>query len=180
MKKSLLILFIVFVAQYSYGQIYYGENKLTTSRITGTKVGNVFGAVMTYGLSPANSSKIIEGATSETQIKDKKPSFKFHFGESKDSLLMDEQRMDGIFMVKLRKKKKKAKTRQLRSGSYGLIAGVQTGVDEDYVIPLNIEKDGDKTFIVRPKTELEEGEYCFFYIGKDIETTAVYDFTIIK
>lgn len=47
-------------------------------------------------------------------------------------------------------------------------------------ISLNIEKDGDKTFIVRPKTELEEGEYCFFYIGKDIETTAVYDFTIIK
>ena len=153
---------------------------MTTSRITGTKVGNVFGAVLTYGLSPANSSKTIEGATSETQIKDKMPIFKFHFGESKDSLLMNPERMSGIYMVKLRKKKKKARTRQLRSGSYGLIAGVQTGVDEDDIIPISVENEDTNTFIIKPKEELEDGEYCFFYIGKDITTTSVYDFTIIE
>lgn len=179
MKKVLLAIACLFCLNVE-AQIYYGDKQLTKSRITGTKVGNVFGAVLTYGLSPANSSKTIEGATSETQIKDKMPAFKFHFGESKDSLLMNPERMSGIFMVKLRKKKKKAKTRQLRSGSYGLIAGVQTGVDEDDIIPINVENENANTFIIKPKIELEEGEYCFYYVGKDITITSIYDFTIIK
>lgn len=42
----------------------------------------------------------------------------------------------------------------------------------------NEEEDG--VFTVKPKEGLEDGEYAFYYFGKDIKQSKVYDFCIKK
>lgn len=160
-------------------QVYYNGEKLYSSRITGKKVGNLLGAYVTAGISSAKQSLMIEGETSETAITEKRPTFRFKFGDSKDSIFMDRGNMDKVILVKLYPKKK---ARQLRIGKYGLTAGVQTSVGIEDMIPLRVEEDENNSdmFVVRPKEELEDGEYAFYYSDKNIarRENKVYDFSI--
>lgn len=89
MKKKILLCIALglFSLQVS-SQIFYNGEKLRTSKIEGNRVGNVVGAYFTIGISSAKSYKIIEGDTSETEISEKKPEFKFSFMSKKDSLFL--------------------------------------------------------------------------------------------
>lgn len=80
-------------------------------------------------------------------------------------------------MVKM---KEKGHSRRIRIGKYGVIGGFHTGLNEKDVIHLDIKQESDSVFIVRPKSELEDGEYCFYYNGDALEIDHVYDFTISK
>ena len=177
MKKVILFVFLL-ACQYSFSQVYYndGDNDiiLPTSRITGNKVGNVVGAYFTLGLSAANSNKIIEGDHSELEIDNKRPTFDIHF--KNDNL--NGYDMNNIVLVKVHKKKN---SRNLRTGKYGLIAGVQNGVNQDDIIPINVEKENG-VIVISPKSKLKKGEYCFYYVGQvpnDVDkANVVYDFMI--
>lgn len=179
MKKYLLAVILFAISLSASSQVFYNGEKLYSSRITGKKLGNLLGAYVTVGISSAKQNLMIEGKTSENIVNEQRPVFKFKFGASKDSIFMDRANMDKIILVKIYPKKN---ARQLRIGKYGLAAGVQTSVGADDMIPLNIEEDeeNDNTFIVRPKGDLEDGEYCFYYTDKQLKHMAnkVYDFNI--
>lgn len=177
--RRIFVLFIIsfFVAPVIRAQIYYNDTVLSSSRIIGNKVGNIAGAYLTFGLSAANSNKVVEGASSSMEIAEEKPEFRFVFSSTTDSMLIDPLYMDYIVLVKLHDKKK---TRQIRTGKYGLVAGVQTGLNEDDIIPLSVEQQNDSVYMVSPKTELEKGEYCFYYVEKVPRIRYVYDFAITK
>lgn len=184
MKKILLLTMAIMTILYSYAQdipgIYYNNQKLGYSRIIGKNVGNIAGAYFTLGLSSAKSNKVIEGKTAEMEIKDKKPEFTIIFGKDKQTgyIFTNEKNIDNIFLVRLHGKKG---NRNLRTGKYGL-TGVKTGIDEEDVIPLSIEKTNEDKIIIRPKTSLKKGEYCFYYMGEPpTEESAfkgVFDFSV--
>lgn len=186
MKKITFLFFILFTlsmkAQDKIG-IYYDANKVGYSRVIGKRVGNIAGAYFTLGLSPANSNKVIEGETAETRIKDKKPVFTIYFGDDIDTeyIFSDPSNMDNLILIQLHEKKK---TRSLRTGKYGLVAGVKTGIDEKDVQPLKIEKIDKNSYRVSPRKELKVGEYAFYYSGNvpegKNEFNGIFDFSIIK
>lgn len=177
--KKLLTLILFAVSLTASSQVYYNGEKLYSSRITGKKIGNLLGAYVTVGLSSAKNNLIIEGNMSENLIEEKRPKFTFKFGNTKDSLFMDKTNMDKIMLVKIYPKKN---NRQLRIGKFGLTAGVQTSAGGEDAMPLRIEEDEESegVFIVRPREDLENGEYCFFYTDKQMVHNAskVYDFSI--
>ena len=158
-------------------QVYYNGEKLGTSRIQGERIGNLFGAFMTIGLSPANTSKIIEGKQAELVIKDKRPLFVIKFESKNDHIYMKSENMEYIVLTSLQKK---GSSRRLRTGKYGLIAGIQTNISEKEIIPISIEESEEENgvFLVKPKEELKKGEDAFYYIRDDIEPKNVYDFSV--
>lgn len=184
--KKILFLLIVFISCSANAQnkcgIYYNSDKIGYSRIVGKKVGNIAGAYFTLGLSAANSNKVIEGESAETKIKETKPVFTVHFGDDQQTgyLFTNPANIDNILLLKLYKKKK---SRNLRTGKYGL-TGVKTGVDEKDIQPLHIEKLDDNSYQIYPREELEKGEYAFYYIGDIPEGkdpfNGVFDFSVKK
>ena len=177
--KKILTAFLFAISLTASSQVFYNGEKLYASRITGKKLGNLLGAYVTVGISSVKQNLIIEGSTSENVIKECRPVFSFKFGTTNDSLFMDKANMDKIMIVKVYKKKN---IRQLRIGKYGFVAGVQTTAGGDDSVPLRIEEDeeNDGVFLARPREDLEDGEYCFFYTDKEMAHKAnkVYDFCI--
>lgn len=178
MKKILLSMLLAVIAVDANSQVFYNGEKLGNSRIQGSKVGNIAGAYFTLGLSSAKSNKVVEGETSGLDIKDKRPVFTILFSESaRDSVFMDKENMDKIVLVKMHEKKN---SRLIRTGKYGLAAGVQKGLLADDIIPISID-DSEKeeyTYSIRPKSELKKGEYGFIYVLNGKPVSKVYDFTI--
>lgn len=177
MKKIISLLALLLIAFSAYAQVFYNGNKLGTSRLQGNKVGNLFVASVTASLAPANTSKVVEGETAETVITESKPVFIVRFESKRDSVFANSENIDAIVLMKLHVKKN---SRRLRTGKFGIAAGVQTGVAQKDLIPISIEEDEneDRVFIVKPKIELEKGEYAFYFVGKDIRLSKVYDFAI--
>ena len=184
MKKILLILIFVTASANIYAQdtagIYHNNEKVGYSRIIGKNVGNIAGAYFTLGLSSAKSNKVVEGDFAETKISSENPEFVIVFGEDKQTgyIFSNERNIDNLFLIKLNERKNK---REIRTGKYGL-TGVKTGVNEDDVIPLAIEKIADNKIKVHPKKPLTKGEYCFYYMGsapsEDGAFNGVFDFSI--
>lgn len=178
MKKTILSMLLAVVTVGASAQVFYNEEKLGNSRIQGNKVGNIAGAYLTFGLSSAKSNKVVEGETSGLDIKDKRPVFTILFYESaKDSVFMDKDNMDKIVLVKMHEKKN---SRLIRTGKYGLAAGVQTGLLAEDIIPVSIDDSEDEkyTYSIKPKSELKKGEYGFIYVPNGKPVSKVYDFTI--
>lgn len=184
MKKFLLVLMLVTAFANIYAQdttgIHYNNEKIGYSRIIGKNVGNIAGAYFTLGLSSAKSNKIIEGNSAETKITDKNPEFVIIFGEDKQTeyIFSNARNVNNLLLIQMDEKKGK---RELRTGKYGL-TGVKTGVNEEDVIPLAIERIEDNKVKVRPKTSLKKGQYCFYYIGdapsEESAFNGVFDFSI--
>lgn len=184
MKKTLLILMLAIASVNIYAQdttgIYYNSERLGYSRIIGKNVGNIAGAYFTLGLSSAKSNKVIEGSFAETKIKDKTPEFIIVFGEDTQTgyIFSNNRNTDNLLLIQLYEKKGK---RELRTGKYGL-TGVKTGVNEEDVIPLAIERVANNRSTVHPKQPLKKGEYCFYYMGsapsEDGAFNGVFDFSI--
>lgn len=184
MKKILFLIMAAIAIMNCYAQkvpgIYYNNEKVGYSRIIGKNVGNIAGAYFTLGLSSVKSNKVIEGEAAETEIKEKKPEFLIIFGNDKQTgyIFSNERNTDNMLLIQLQGKKGK---RNLRTGKYG-ITGVKTGVDEEDVIPLSIEKVGDNQIKIHPKKPLKKGEYCFYYIGEapseEGAFNGVFDFSI--
>lgn len=178
MRKVLFMIAVMMFSMATSAQIFYNGEKLSSSRVQGKKVNNIAGAYLTLGMSSAKSNLVIEGETSGFDIEESKPSFDILFSEeAKDSTFADKSNMDNIVLVIIHAKKN---TRLLRTGKYGLAAGVQTGLLEDDIILLSIEEsETDKySYTVIPKKKLSKGEYAFVYVNNGKATRKIYDFTV--
>ena len=176
-KFNLILFILMIIPQMGDAQVYYNGEKLGTSRIQGERIGNLLGAYVTVGLSPANTSKIIEGKRAELVIQERRPLFVIKFESKNDRIYMNSDNMEYIVLTSLQKK---GSSRRLRTGKYGLIAGIQTNISEKEIIPISIEESENEngSYLVKPKEDLEKGEYAFYYIKGDIEPKNVYDFSV--
>lgn len=190
--KNLFLLGLLLISLVCYSQdkagIYYKNAKgdymqLGYSRITGTNVGNIAGAYLTLGLSAANSNYVIEGKSAEVLTKENPPQFIFKFGDDPLTkyIFTSSDNIDYIRLVKLHPKKN---SRNLRTGKYGLTAGVQKGLNDEDIIPIKTELVDENTILVIPKEKIKKGEYCFYFTGESPEDVkefiGVFDFSIKK
>ena len=166
MKKYLfffLVLIVVTCKAQDAPGIYYNGKKLGYSRMVGKRVGNALGAYMTMGLTTVKINRVVEGATAELEVTEKKPEFKVVFGEKDFTtgfIFTDRENLNRLLLVKLSVKKK---NRNLNVGKYG-ITKIKTQTDEDNLVQLAIDQTDENTYTIHPREELEEGtEYCFYY-----------------
>jgi len=121
------------------------------------------------GLTKTKERAAVAGAHSQTVIKDKRPSFYFYF--KADNL---NPKLFSLCEFDVSKHE-----RTLVIGSVNAFGG-RSGISEKQIVEFTYERLSAGIFKVTPKTDLEEGEYCFIYIGKVESTFAngYYDFGI--
>lgn len=167
--------------------IFYNDKKILPTVFSGTKT-NTLGASFSYGIASAKIKSVLNGATSNNVVETTDPTFMFVFSNNSNNAFANASQNwwftaatspNEFVLVKLSEKKNK---REMNTGKVNVYSGTSIGIDEKYTIPFNIEAINDYTFKVKPKENLESGEYCFFYQGTipqgGITNQSVFDFSI--
>lgn len=172
--------------------LYYedssGKKKILPTVFSGTKT-NTLGSAFSYGIASSSIKSILNNAESTNIINNNNPLFLFYFAPQKKESTFTGGASNWWFysatspnefvLVKLDKKKNK---RELKTGSVNMYAGSNLGVNEKQIIPFNIEIVNNYEFKITPKTQLQDGEYCFFYQGTipqgGFSNQSVFDFSI--
>lgn len=153
---------------------------------SGTKT-NTLGSAFSYGIASSNIKSVLNNPTSSNVVENNQPEFIFFFPSSNNTSNMGWNNWwffsatspNEFVLVKLDVRGRK---RELKTGSVNLYAGMNIGVDENYIIPFDIIPVNEYTYKVVPKNSLEPGEYCFFYQGTipqgGFTNQSVFDFSI--
>ncbi len=131
--------------------------------------GHALATSYSGGLTQTKEKAAIAGAHSQTIISNKRPSFYFYF--KADNL---NPKLFSLCEFDVTKHE-----RTLVVGSSNAFGG-RSGISEKQIVEFTYERLSAGIFKVTPKADLEEGEYCFVYIGKVESTFAngYYDFGI--
>jgi len=171
------------------GVFYYQNNELLEiqpSVFSGTRT-NALGAAFSYGIAPAKIKSYINDKTSSNKLNSNDVAFIFQFDlNNKNDLgsgnwwFKAASSPNEFALTKLKQKKNR---RELVTGKVrGITASTQMGVDSKNSIKLNVEDLGNGKFKVTPISNLESGEYCFFYQGTipmgGYNNQSIFDFSI--
>lgn len=74
--------------------------------------------------------------------------------------------------ITLAKFQEEKSRRELSMASYRLWTGVNAQIDPKELVPVNIEKKGDKVYLVTSKEPLSNGEFILFTIIPDVAAMA--------
>lgn len=171
--------------------IYFSEGselrKILPTVFSGTKT-NTLGAAFTYGIANAKIKSIMNNSHSNNIIQTNIPNFFFVFTDEGHNNFSNgasnwwfatASSPNEFVLTKLKSKKGK---RELETGRVNLYGGNTIGINEEDVIPFEIEVINDLEFKVTPHEVLEPGEYCFFYQGTipqgGYNNQVVFDFSI--
>lgn len=174
--------------------VFYEKNeewmRILPTVFAGTKV-NTLGGVLTGGIVSDRIKSILNGRHSANDIHTNQPVFVFslpenkmvaekEFGISSDNWWFYTIASPNEFtLVKLRERKRQ---REINVGSDNVFSGTKQGLRSKDIIPFSIEIVDEFTFLVRPISPLEKGEYCFFYQGtipdEKFSNQSVFDFSI--
>lgn len=119
--------------------------------VTNTKAGGKAGSFFTNGMRNQHWDATIEGPTSRTVVKDRRPSFYIYVPEGIDS--------SDYVLINLNKK---GDHREFQIGSFGGITGGKSGVKRDKEIAFQAEHMGIRIYKITLASELKAGEYAFF------------------
>lgn len=160
--------------------------KIEPSVFSGTRT-SALGAVLTYGIASAKTKSYVNNKNSSNLLDKGNFSFIFQFdNKKKDDLgsgnwwFKAASSPNEFALTKLKQKKNR---RELVTGKIsGITASSQMGVDTKKAIPFDIEDIGNGKYKVKPKTTLENGEYCFFYQGTipmgGFNNQSIFDFSV--
>lgn len=180
--------------QISEPGIYILENgsmkQIEPSVFSGTKANFLMGA-MTYGIKKTKFRAKVRGKSANMQISNSKPEFYFVFNpEYKNSgAVMAGNLFWGMpatspaefMMVQMNQKDA---SREAVMGEYGTFTGMSMGARDKDVREYSFEKLKPGIYKVIPKTDLTNGEYCFYYAGNvtgiGLAGGKVFDFSITK
>ena len=131
------------------------------------KVGGAFTSAMTYGLKKVKMKAVVEGGRAALRITESRPIFYFYF-EGKGS----SQSFAGAFSAFalasspnefiLGKLNSKKDSREMIIGQMGAF-GSSTGTRSEDNIALDSQKVAPGIYKVLPRSDLQPGEYCFYY-----------------
>ena len=142
--------------------------QLEPSISTQSKSGGFFQSAMTYGIAKIKSKAVIANNNAKLQIPTARPVFYFYF-EIKNAGLSNSGNVysgsstspNEFVLVKMDQKKN---ARELVVGQANLL-GAESGTLDKYSRPFDYEKLAPGVYKVTPKSDLDKGEYGFFYGG---------------
>lgn len=170
--------------------VFYKKNdkllKIEPSVFSGTKT-NALGAAFSYGIASTKIKSYINKKSSSNVIDSKNSTFIFQFDDKKKNDLGNNNwwfktasSPNEFALTKLKQRKNR---RELITGKVGGITfSNQMGVDSKNSIELLITDLGNGRYEVKPKNNLEPGEYCFFYQGTipmgGYNNQSIFDFSV--
>lgn len=134
---------------------------------SGGKTGGLFKSAMTYGIAKAKWKAVVRGNRANLRLTESRPTFYFYFEEKGSSLSYS-----GTFLAAasspnefiLARMESKKDERQLITGEMGAL-GASTGTRSKDTVPFDTQKIRPGVYRVQPRSDMEPGEYCFFYAG---------------
>jgi hypothetical protein len=126
------------------------------SHSIGFKTTNVAGAAFSYGAAKARIKAQFRDSRSPYQLK------------SATFAMCLVGIMDSGRDITLAKFQEEKDRREISMASYRLWTGVNAQIDPKVVLPLSVEKKGDKLYLVTSKESLPQGEFILFTIVPDV------------
>jgi hypothetical protein len=134
---------------------------------SGGKTGGLFKSAMTYGIAKSKWKAVVRGNRANLRLTESRPTFYFYFEEKGSSLSYS-----GTFLAAasspnefiLARMESKKDERQLITGEMGAL-GASTGTRSKDTVPFDTQKIRPGVYRVQPRSDMEPGEYCFFYAG---------------
>jgi hypothetical protein len=130
------------------------------SHSIGFKTTNVAGAALSYGAAKARIKAQFRDAASPFQLK------------SNSLALCLVGITDSGRDITLAKFQEEKDRRELSMASYRLWTGINAQIDPKSVIPISVEKKGEKNYLVTNKEPLPSGEFILFTIVPDVAAMA--------
>jgi hypothetical protein len=142
--------------------------QLEPSISTQSKSGGFFKSAMTYGIAKIKSKAVVANNSAKMQLPTARPVFYFYFEVKNAGLSNSGNAYSGsstspneFVLVKMDQKKN---SRELVVGQANLF-GAESGTLDKYSRPFDYEKLAPGVYKVTPKSDLDDGEYGFFYGG---------------
>lgn len=162
----------VIVSDQTPGIYLYENDKFTEiypTTFSGSKAGS-FARQMTYGIMKSKQRAKVRGGSANIATANRRPVFYFYFDSAFEGSAG--ARMAGFssfgatspgefIMIRMERKTNTRETVISEGNDYGSSTGAR---DKD-IRDFSFEKVRNGIFKVTPKTDLEPGEYCFFYAG---------------
>jgi hypothetical protein len=153
------------------GIYFQGKNSLVEinpTTLAGTK-SSFLGTALTYGIKKSKMRATVRGTAANTVIPTNRPVFYFSFDPS---LASPGMAMTGFMsfgatspgefvLVKMERKNNSRETVLGEFNAFGMSSGTRDKDIQDF----SFEKIKPGVFRVVPKSDLEAGEYCFYYAG---------------
>jgi len=156
--------------------IYYAPEPAETGQLVliepnvyiQSKETGAWKTAVSQGILKTHSKAILPGPRARMQIDERRPTFYFFFdvpnaGLSSAGTVWGPATSANEFVLARLDVRKS--TRELGVGERGNYTGVRTGVDGNRIQLFDAEKLAPGVYRVRPKEDLEDGEYCFFFAG---------------
>jgi hypothetical protein len=116
-----------------------------------TKVGGKAGSYFTDGMRNQHWDAYLDGPTSNTIVKERRPVFYLYVPDGSDAL-------DYVLIIL----NKKSNRREFQIGSFGGVTGGKSGVKHDKVVDFKADHMGIRTYKITLAADLKPGEYAFF------------------
>jgi len=155
--------------------IYYvrqnpGGRRMTNlepSVYSGGKTSGVFTMALTHGISHAKWKAVVRGNMAALRITEARPTFYFYFEMKSGTLSYSGGWGGGASSPNefiLAHMEKKTDDRELVMGQANAF-GASTGTQSKDTVPFDFEKVKPGIYKVQPRSDVEPGEYCFYYGG---------------
>jgi hypothetical protein len=147
---------------------------------------NVFLGAITYGIKKSKVRAVVRGKSANLQTSKAQPEFYFVFNpEYRNSGAAIAGAFYGYAATSpaefmLVKMDQKDKTRETVVGEVGAFGG-SSGAPDKYVREFAVEKIKTGIYRIVPKTNLGNGEYCFYYAASSSSGAGkVFDFSVVS
>ena len=142
------------------------------------KASGMWKTALTYGIAKTKTKAVVAGRQANMRLSDPAPSFIFCFRQGRDQTALlgywpGATSANEFILVRMTVSKN---SREVQTGEFGAY-GASTGVSDDQVRQFRFEKLDAGLYRVWPVSDLEPGEYCFFY-GGAVGFLKVFDFSI--
>jgi hypothetical protein len=133
---------------------------------SGGKTGGIFASSISMGFKKAKWKAVVRSARAVQRVTSKSPVFFFYFEDTGSGLRGGPGNLGASSANEfvLARMSPTSHDRELVVGEWGLL-GMSNGTRSEDTIEMSIERVRPGVYRVSPRTQLEAGEYCFFYAG---------------
>ena len=152
--------------------------ELEPSAVTRNRSGSKIATTLTQGIWVTKEKAMINGSESAIKTKEPYPVFYFYLNEKDRTMAVVRYFPASVNQFQLVKFDQKKGVREVTIGKVSSYYG-KTGIPNDRIMEISIDKVGDGIYKVTPKQVLKPGEYGFYLIGTGAGIGATfYDFSV--
>ena len=152
--------------------------ELEPSAVTRNRSGGKVATALSRGILLTKEKAMINGSESPIKTKEPYPTFYFHLNQKDRTMAVVRYFPASVNQFQLVKFDIKDGVREITVGKSSSYYG-KTGIPNDKIIEIAIDKVGDGIYKVTPKEVLKPGEYGFYLLGTGAGIGATfYDFSV--